>query len=880
MHYQGLRIKNLRIRKRLKRIFDVIKASSAYTYNPIQLSSANLINFSKGTLEIEAYIPSSLSATAFTLSEHIASYTKNRISIRHSGGGAYQFGISNSSGTESLISSSTMALSEGIHIFTLKWNQLTMKAFIDGVQVGSTVNNPNLGSDYGVITIGASYYDGTIGSVFNSQIKKILWSNIDRTDSDITIRGNPNLDRLIVDKDTVIASNDIYNKNIFTVNNYDTLRKTYPIAINPNHNEAWPNLKVSLDQTVLYCKYRTADTNNHYYDPTGKVVIRKSTNLGKTWDDEITVAKIGTNLDCRNGGLLIYDNNGIETILATFNTLDSGGTMITYSTKSTDDAKTWSTPVQVASGTGGRATNCNPIKANDGNIYFACYNNAGVIYLEKSTNNGDSWTESTIATNATLALNETTLIETKTNGSFTGGLLAIVRTNTSTFQKFTSTNYGVSWSAGSTESSMPHTIQSRCSLNRLNSNTIMASYTDSIYNIAISISQDEGATYTKTRIPQFNTGLTSTYPDSVLIGNTLLTAWCTNQFSPDTSDIYITQIPLSTVTDMSPYLYNGSALANYQNAISNLNSIINLNVIGTSITEGSSATDVFNTSFAGLLRSQIATKYGDVGDGFIPYYYPTTNPTRFWTWSGTWTKPYNGGGIYNGAAKGAPGASVTFSFRGTEFHILNYAPGGGDANCTFSVAVDGGTAQNFTTGISYADHKSITGLNDGNHTAVITNTHSTKNLYIEGCWGSKGTKGVRLNQIGYQGSTAQYHSVNTALPSEMTYWGPKLTIIDMLSNDFNLQTSLVDYKTYMQAIITEAKKTGDILLTTIGANTNSKTIPIESYINVLYQLANENNIALYDEFKHNKYTNLSDNTHPNQPRHTIIGNDLFSILGI
>lgn len=93
--------------------------------------------------------------------------------------------------------------------------------------------------------------------------------------------------------------------------------------------------------------------------------------------------------------------------------------------------------------------------------------------------------------------------------------------------------------------------------------------------------------------------------------------------------------------------------------------LINVSVIGDSITEGDAAggknrSDYFEKGYVGLLRAKINEKIGNTGRGFIPVYATTGAP--FWAFNG-WTN--------NSAYFGATGLSKQSAISG-ETATLNF----------------------------------------------------------------------------------------------------------------------------------------------------------------------------------------------------------------
>jgi len=300
--------------------------------------------------------------------------------------------------------------------------------------------------------------------------------------------------------------------------------------------------------------------------------------------------------------------------------------------------------------------------------------------------------------------------------------------------------------------------------------------------------------------------------------------------------------------------------------------VCNINFIGGSITEGYAGGTIsisnYERGLSKIVRDKILTTYSDTGAGFIPCRYPYTAATPAWIQGGDWV---NFGPFVNGWAYFSNGSGVLISntadntltvnfdgashFNGTGLVLLvEERTDGGD----FTVSIDSGAVQTFTNyaattalkAISSTTSDGSTPLSAANHTCTIT-TINTNRISIMGGYELKGDHGFRVNTVAASGGHVSgiAHSAVT-LSAAFDYWEPKLSIIELIGNDFSAQTSLEDFATYWQTVITQAKLYGDVLITTIGGIYNlSKTVPIKSYIDTLFSLAMANNCAFLDVSK-------------------------------
>lgn len=509
------------------------------TTRPYSLISIpqEVINVSAFTVKLRFYVDNYFYNRGSVRLFEMIGNQKNRIVIQLTGGGAISCGMSDNSGTATTIAGTTDRLSVGWHEVEVKADSINAKAYVDKVQISTTQNNPNLPTKTNLTLLGCGHYGKYGESWSNVPLKDLHISNCKRTDSESSVGYN-------VDENTTYYANFEDNLNTYQYKNTTALiptQKTTNISTNQSKYEAWPSIAKLADGTLLI-SYRTSDTNVHGFDGTGKKVLRRSTDNGTTWSDEITIAKIGISLDNRNGGMLIFMDDTTETILHTFNTYAADGTQNTYSTKSTDGGLTWSEPVLVANN---RQTNCNPIKLSNGDIIFSAFEiTSGSVgshlYLERSTDNGETWSESTITTDATNKLNETTLIETKIDGSYTGGVVIYSRSSvySKNFQKKTSTDYGANWGSGSVDPYLTDQGMSRMMLERVSTSKIIALY-PATTGFIIMESTDETITWGN---PIFVPSTTGPYPDAVFLNGSYLVVWCSNYLTPDSSDIFLTQI--------------------------------------------------------------------------------------------------------------------------------------------------------------------------------------------------------------------------------------------------------------------------------------------------------------------------------------------------
>ena len=306
--------------------------------------------------------------------------------------------------------------------------------------------------------------------------------------------------------------------------------------------EAWPGIAKDSSGN-LYAVYTHSTEDIHGWHAGKKVVIKKSTDNGQTWGSEVTIYDSATT-DDRNTGILIFDDNGTETILVAFDrqyTVSSNDR--TYIKKSTDGGQTWGSLIELSPGNQRYVTYNKPIMLSNGKILLALMTLpvSGGQFVVESDDGGDTWTEYTLSSSYGC---ECTLIEIKTGGSFTGGVYAIVRDQTSpyAYKKSTSTDYGHTWTAWSDITDIPASNHTPIDLLRLSNDHIVAAYTNDWTDKDLLLYESDDECQTWNPKSTLVTGLSGSYYPRIEIINSskLIIIWCTNG-NPG-SDVYISFI--------------------------------------------------------------------------------------------------------------------------------------------------------------------------------------------------------------------------------------------------------------------------------------------------------------------------------------------------
>ncbi|TCP32193.1 hypothetical protein EV207_101171 [Scopulibacillus darangshiensis] len=201
-------------------------------------------------------------------------------------------------------------------------------------------------------------------------------------------------------------------------------------------------------------------------------------------------------------------------------------------------------------------------------------------------------------------------------------------------------------------------------------------------------------------------------------------------------------------------------------------------------------------------------------------------PTKVWTETGTWQDS-------NYGRQGGSGATISLTFIGTGVKVL-YQKGGLAGK--FSASIDGGTATEYdSNGASGTGSFTITGLTNGSHTLLLT-VGTTGNLYLFGAIPISGNTGVRLDNGSWFSKMA--YDIAYTVDNEFKE-NPKLSIIALVANDYDRQTSLSSYKSYIGQLIDKGLLSGKVILLNNGIRGVQKQLDQKWYSNSLYELAIE-----------------------------------------
>jgi len=336
-------------------------------------------------------------------------------------------------------------------------------------------------------------------------------------------------------------------------------------------------------------------------------------------------------------------------------------------------------------------------------------------------------------------------------------------------------------------------------------------------------------------------------------------------------------------TDPVSYYYNiENGLRMFRSVMAKLKAgqTIKPNVccFGSSSLAGFGSTDNNILGFIGLLRSALATQFGDVGTGIITQDSFLISGSPLIVFTGTWSQ------LLSGKSSSSNGASFSTSFNGTGVSLFAKQNTGYGS---LSIVIDGGAPDVWSLNgtLDYNKIWTKTGLSAGDHTIVVTKTDANYTLF-HGLLPIKGTAGININNFGIYGaySTSYIPSGSGILDTTaknffLDYWAPVLSIICIGSNDASKTPSSIpldQHEAALQSLITACKVHGDVLLIAGGLRSETSTIPISSYTAVQKQLAKPNNCAFIDmntrwgnvyATANTTYGFYSDTVHPSNAGH-------------
>lgn len=268
---------------------------------------------------------------------------------------------------------------------------------------------------------------------------------------------------------------------------------------------------------------------------------------------------------------------------------------------------------------------------------------------------------------------------------------------------------------------------------------------------------------------------------------------------------------------------------------------------GDSIVQGFQATGgmFINTSFSGLLRDLLDDSFPSKGTGLIPCNIDPGGPIVL---TGAWGQFSEGLFGQNAARYSADPtmlAELTWTCDGFSVYFLKRAGG------TFDVLVDGVLADtvdmttgDFVTGdYCRVDFPAGTLGTLASHTVTVKGSTGGETLYLLGLEATASTDEWVVNKLGHGG----LKTVDTVSHPDFTFAQvrPDFATLYITDNDFNEQVALATVKTNLEAWVTAARAAGAAAAFIIPAVYNDTlTIPQSSYVAKLYEVADEQDVAV------------------------------------
>jgi hypothetical protein len=297
-----------------------------------------------------------------------------------------------------------------------------------------------------------------------------------------------------------------------------------------------------------------------------------------------------------------------------------------------------------------------------------------------------------------------------------------------------------------------------------------------------------------------------------------------------------------------------------QSIINGEEGIINVNILGDSLTLGGTSGDNesldmnshFYNGFVQQLNRKFAALIGDdVGRGVIPS--TVYIEGSVYTKTGTSLNAYGFTGQNVELHEENDSISCDFNGNGLNLYFTKMA-----SDTTVDLYIDSVKVKTITvpgnaSRVIYTE--TITDLEDGEHTFELLKPSSVGYIEFLGFMELKGSCGVRFNIMGVSGYAANSGASSNAINAETdTTWGDGLTIIAYGLNDYKIQESLSTFRSYLQTIITAAKSRGDVILLypsirDISTVQSPKSIQQVEYIEVMKALSRINDIPFINNFE-------------------------------
>lgn len=187
----------------------------------------------------------------------------------------------------------------------------------------------------------------------------------------------------------------------------------------------------------FYVMYRTEDDNIHGYSPTGSCLMRTSVD-GITWGGEITISDVALS-DERAAALLVFDDNGVETLMVCWRDYRSDFSKDWYIQKAPISTLVFEPKILAYEDFYG--PRCNPILLSNGKIIAPGYQT-----IKESSDGGETWTSYDIGDAVDyIGATEPSIVECKTAGTYQGKVVVVFRNTQGENLTSISTDFGHTW---------------------------------------------------------------------------------------------------------------------------------------------------------------------------------------------------------------------------------------------------------------------------------------------------------------------------------------------------------------------------------------------------------------------------------------------------
>lgn len=335
------------------------------------------------------------------------------------------------------------------------------------------------------------------------------------------------------------------------------------------------------------------------------------------------------------------------------------------------------------------------------------------------------------------------------------------------------------------------------------------------------------------------------------------------------------------------YLYNPKHLKGLKRYLAEKASVKNIIFMGDSITEGQIATVDYGTNgYVGLVAAYLKSLYNDGRNEFYPSWQNKIGSTPRWTYIGMSTNNSlsvslntNGTGIFTPPTSYAQEAfALTKSGGGT----LRSNYGGSNANIA--------TASEDPPALVKTAYPGA--VTQGGPCTVTAISASVDFVGVRFYKSGSSANGIAVHNLGkatVNGSDwldpAGNGIVAKLLATELQ---SKLAFIAFGANDWNNQTAVADYKAAITDMVTHLLSIGSYVVLLVNGEWSNeiaypKTISHLLYENALYEIADEQNVALIDvsekwRIDATRASFLADPVHPNNAGHQSIADTITNCI--